>query len=146
MTLAYVDTSVLLRHILGEPGAHFPLNRFADLYASELLKVEALRTIDRLRIHGRWSDREVTERIQLLTAVSAAIHEIPIQPPILRRASDPFPIVVRTLDALHIATALLMRQQIGRPLQFLTHDRRQAEAALAAGLKVPEGALHLDDS
>lgn len=135
MKSAFLDTSILLRHILGEPDAYQKLERFDKIYASELNRVEALRTIDRLRIQNRWPQEEVALRIRLLTAVSASMEIIPLQPAILRRASDPFPTTVGTLDALHIATALLIQTQLNKTLLFLTHDIRQGHAAVASGLE-----------
>ena len=73
MKSAFLDTSILLRHILGEPDAYQKLERFDKIYASELNRVEALRTIDRLRIQNRWPQEEVALRIRLLTAVSASM-------------------------------------------------------------------------
>jgi predicted PurR-regulated permease PerM len=43
---------------------------------------------------------------------------------------------VRTLDALHIASALVLQMESGAPLPFATADARQREAADHAGLKV----------
>ncbi len=132
---AYLDTSIILRHILGEPHPYPHLEGFGMLYASELMRVEALRAIDRLRIHNRWPQKEVATRVRLLTAVAAAINIVPLQTPILRRAAEPFPTLVRTLDAIHIATALLAQLQLNTPLVFLTHDKQQGIAAEAAGLE-----------
>lgn len=135
MACAFLDTSVILRHILGEKGAYRHLDAFGDLYASELMRVEALRAMDRLRIQGAWPPEEVALRVRLLTAACAFVSLIPIQPPILRRASEPFPTSVGTLDAIHIATAILVEEQIKKPLLFLTHDTRQGLAAVASGLE-----------
>jgi hypothetical protein len=43
---------------------------------------------------------------------------------------------VGTLDAIHIASALLWVQENEAPLVFLTHDEQQARAAMACGLDV----------
>lgn len=135
MNLAFVDTSVVLRQVLGERGAYPRLEKFDKLYASELMRVEALRTIDRLRIQNAWPQEEVALRVRLLAAVSALINLVPIQQPILRRASEPFQTIVGTLDAIHISTAVLAQEQLKKSLLFLTHDERQGFAAEAAGLE-----------
>jgi hypothetical protein len=41
--------------------------------------------------------------------------------------------VVKTLDALHVATALLLSERRGLDLTFATHDAQQATAARALG-------------
>lgn len=133
---AFVDTSVIIRYILGEKGAFTSLGKFGHIYASELLRVESLRTIDRLRIQNSWASDEVALRVRLLTAVGQAIEWAPIQDPILRRAAEPFPVVAGTLDAIHISTALLLQTQLKKDLLFLTHDLRQGEAAEACGMEI----------
>ena len=134
--IAFVDTSVILRRVLGEKGGYEGLDKFEKLYASEILRIEALRVIDRLRIQNNWPEKEVALRIGLLTAVCLPIQMITLQSQILRRAGEPFPTLVRTLDAIHIATALLAQYQIDKPIIFLTHDREQGIVASAAGLQV----------
>ena len=134
MKIAFLDSSILLRHILKEEGAYPHIEKFQKVYASELLRIEVLRTIDRFRIRYSWDQEEIATRIRLLTALSAGMEFVALQSPILRRASEPFPTVVGTLDALHIATALLTQIQTDKELLFLTHDKKQGLAASAAGL------------
>jgi hypothetical protein len=55
--------------------------------------------------------------------------------PVLSRALEPFPTAVRTLDALHLASADFLRSQ-GQAVQLATYDERQLEAARALGLEV----------
>ena len=43
---------------------------------------------------------------------------------------------LRTLDAIHVATAVLVSSELGSPLAYVTADRAQASAARDAGLKV----------
>ena len=59
-----------------------------------------------------------------------------LQRPILARASDPFPTPLGTLDALHLATALVWRERMRQPLVMATHDGGLALAARAFGLEV----------
>jgi hypothetical protein len=55
---------------------------------------------------------------------------------ILRRAGEPFPTPLGTLDALHLATALAWREGTGDPLVMATHDRELGLAAAAVGFQV----------
>lgn len=61
-----------------------------------------------------------------------------VQPtfPILRRASETFPMALGTLDAIHLATALAWNESLGTSLIFATHDQTLAKAAKAFGLKI----------
>lgn len=132
---AYVDTSVVLRVVLGEPGV-LPEWRSIDVaVASELLRVEALRTIDRARILLQLSDEEVASRREGVFAILGACHIARVDGSVLERAAEPFPTLVRTLDAIHLATALLIRAEHD-DLAFATHDRQLATAARSVGFKV----------
>jgi hypothetical protein len=56
---------------------------------------------------------------------------------VVARASGTFPHPIRALDAIHLATALLARDQLEVPnLVFATHDRQQAACATALGFDV----------
>ncbi len=61
---------------------------------------------------------------------------VEVAPAILERASQPFPIALRTLDSLHLATALLWSQDEDSDLHFATHDRTLGLAARALGFPV----------
>lgn len=56
-------------------------------------------------------------------------------PPVLVRAADPFPTPLGTLDALHLASALLVREEVP-DVMLATHDERLATAAVAMGFGV----------
>ena len=135
--IAYVDTSALLRHVLQEPGRLEELRSGDALVSSELLAVEALRTIDRLRHQGALSLQEATARREVLTEWLEAIDLVLLRRPILARASEPFPSPLGTLDALHLATALVWRDRSSQQdLVIATHDRDLALAARAFGFEV----------
>ena len=71
-----------------------------------------------------------------LTDILGNLTLLRLTEPVLRRASGPFPTVVGTLDALHLATALALGEVGIEDLVFATHDERQARAAAAVGLSV----------
>jgi predicted nucleic acid-binding protein len=132
---AYVDTSVLLRVVLGEPR---PLTEWRSIdlaLTSELTRIEALRTIDRARIELRLSDTEVAERRALILGALDGFHLARLDGVVLDRAAEPFPTLVRTLDAIHLATALLSRAE-HQGLVFATHDHAQAMGARSVGFRV----------
>jgi uncharacterized protein len=131
----YVDTSVLLRVVLGEPGVLAEWTAIDMAVASELTRVEALRTIDRARILVHLPDEEVAFRREGVLAILGGIHVAGLNAAVLERAADPFPTLVRTLDAIHLATALLVRAEHD-DLVFATHDRQLAIAARSVGFQV----------
>lgn len=134
--IVYLDTSALLRLVLRESGALEQLRDAEALVSSELLVVESLRTIDRLRLQGTVSVEDATRRRAIVEEWLDAVDLVLLQPPILSRASDPLPVPLGTLDALHLATALVWRERMGRPVVMATHDASLALAARAFGLEV----------
>jgi len=55
-----------------------------------------------------------------------------VRPPVLSRASEPLPVPIGTLDAIHLATALIWRDRLGPLPQMVTHDPALGAAARAA--------------
>lgn len=133
---SYLDTSALLRLILGEPGALDEVSRAERLVSSELLAVEARRTLDRLQRMGALPEQEALSRLDLLTEWLEAVDLVLLRAPILARAGDPLPTPLGTLDALHLATALVWRDRMQQPLGFATHDAALAAAARQHGFAV----------
>ena len=133
--IAYVDSSVVLRIVLGQPD---PLPEWSHLeraISSELLRVECLRALDRLRIRAGLDDRTVAERRAALLETLDAIDLVALDAGVLTRAAEPFPTLIRTLDALHLASALAVREEVPS-IVFLTHDVKLGLAAAATGFDV----------
>jgi predicted nucleic acid-binding protein len=134
--IAYLDTSALLRLVLGEQGALEEMRSCAGLVSSELLAVESLRTIDRLRLQGALSVEEAASRRAIVAEWLEAVDLVLLQRPVLARASEPFPTPLGTLDALHLATALVWQDRMRQTVVMATHGRDLALAARAFGLEV----------
>jgi predicted nucleic acid-binding protein len=131
----YVDTSVLLRVVLGERGRLREWSRSKRWISSELVRLESLRTIDRARVQLRLADRAVSARRAAVLEHLRAFELVGLQAPVLERAADPFPTSLGTLDAIHLASALLARDRYS-DLVFATHDDELAIAAEAMGFDV----------
>lgn len=134
--IAYVDTSALLRLAMREPGALEELRACETLVSSELLAVESLRTIDRLRLQSTLSASEAAARRAVVGEWLEAVDLVLLRHPILARASEPFPTPLGTLDAIHLATALVWRERMQRPITIATHDAGLALAARSFGVDV----------
>jgi len=132
----YVDSSVVLRRLLREPGAFERWSDWEWAVSSELLHVEAHRAINRLRLTRSMVDEEVAPLMAVFRSLTRVFEMVPIRSLVLERAASAFPTVVGTLDAIHIASALLWVQENEEALVFLTHDEQQARAAMACGLDV----------
>ena len=133
---AYVDTSALLRVVLREAGVVDDLRSYDALVSSELLAVESSRTIDRLRLQGTLSTEEAIERLRIVAEWLQAIDLVLLRPAVLSRASEPLPTPLGTLDAVHLATALVWHERMGTPLVVATHDAALGLAARAFGFEV----------
>jgi predicted nucleic acid-binding protein len=81
------------------------------------------------------ADRELARRRATALTVLSGFALVRLNRAVLARAADPFPTRIRTLDALHLASALLIRARFPAT-RFATHDADLAAAALAEGLSV----------
>jgi len=134
--IAYLDSSVLLRVVLGQPNALEEWDEIERGVASRLAEVECLRTLDRLRLAEPLADQEIAIRREAVYRVLDAIDIVELTRPVLARASQPMPTALGTLDAIHLATALLWGERSGTRLEMATHDQALATAARASGLQV----------
>ncbi len=107
------------------------------MITSQLLEVEAFRAVDRERLLGHLGDEETARKRSELMVLLEMLDLMPIDKMVLERAKSSFAVNVRALDAIHVATAeVLVIEAAGEPLEFWTHDSRQATAALSRGLAV----------
>lgn len=134
--IAYVDASVLLRVALGQPDALPEWRQIRQGIASALVMTESLRTLDRLRIRAHLADAEVANRRATILQLIASLELVEIEAVVLERASQPMPTELGTLDAIHLATALLWKEMTRADLVMATHDGALALGAQAHGLPV----------
>lgn len=102
--------------------------------ASLLAEIECLRTLDRLCVAARLTDRELARRRQAVYRVLDATEVVDATRPVLARAARPMPTALGTLDAIPLATALLWREWRGADPVFATHDATRALAVHASEL------------
>ena len=134
--IAYVDASVLLRVALGQPNALPDWRQIERGVSSALITTESLRTLDRVRPRAQLSDIEVAQRRSTILALLDSLELVEIDSLVLERAAQPMPTEVGTLDAIHLASALLWRDAMGVDLVVATHDGALGLAARAHGFKV----------
>jgi len=126
-TTAYLDASAAVKLLRPEPetsALRAVLAAIAGHVSSELLEIE-LRCVARREGGG--------ELIERADRICAAVDLLPYTSAVRARAGEAFAPPQRALDALHLATALDLRLEA---LVLVTYDRRQAQAARAAGLDV----------
>ena len=104
--------------------------------SSALIAIESLRTVDRLRIRAGLSDAEIARRRATILNLINSLELIEIDSIVLDRAAQPMPTELGTLDAIHLASALLWKDAMGADPVMATHDGALGLAAQAHGLTV----------
>ncbi len=132
--IAYVDSSVLLRVVLGQEGSLAEWPQIERGVVSALVQVECLRTLDRLRVAHGFPEGEVATRREAVVRLLESMEAVAVTAPVLRRAEQPFPVTLGTLDALHLATALLWTDLTGEAPVMATHVAALGAAARSMGL------------
>ncbi len=123
--MIYLDTSVALAHLLAEDRSPPASIWQAALISSRLLEYEIWT-----RIHARKLGASHGEETRALIGRVALIELVP---PVLARAVEPFPLPVRTLDALHLASIEFLRGR-GQEIELATYDERLQTAARALSI------------
>lgn len=134
--IAYIDSSVLLRVVLGQADRLKEWGRISTGVGSGLLEVECLRTLDRLRIGGHLTMEQAVVRREAVFRVLEGLELVELSSAVLHRAAQPMAAPLGTLDAIHLATAEMWREARGRDLVLATHDKALALAARATGFRV----------
>jgi len=116
--IVYLDTSVVLRVLVGEPEPTDARGKWEKAYSSALWRVEALRTVDRLRLAHEITDTEVADLVRDVQTINDTLAIYPLNDRIMQRASETFPTVVGTFDATHLASAIFIREVQGVDLTF----------------------------
>ncbi len=138
---AYIDTSVLLKRYLEESGtaeARQLLRRYR-VVSSAITPVEATSALWRRRALGDVAEADLEAILRRLAADRSHWEFIDLTTDILDRAEQIIQRAgVRTLDAVHLASALTIQAAHGRrrQAQFITSDARQRDAAAGLGLRV----------
>ena len=131
--IAYVDSSVLLRVVLAQPDRLTEWPTIRQAVTSALTEVECLRALDRRLRQGLLDAGDLADRRGLVLRLLERMDRVDVSPAALRRAADPFPTPLGTLDAIHLATAILWRDGRTEAPVLVTHDGQLATAARATG-------------
>lgn len=125
MAAIYLDSSAIVKLVIAEPESA-ALGRFLrrrrPLVASALVRTEVTRAVLREGEQGIARVRVVLDRIDLVR----------LNDRVLEAAGVLLPVEVRSLDAIHLATARLLGSDLGH---VVTYDERMLEAARLLGLR-----------
>ena len=135
----YAESSAVLAWIFGEERSDAVRRELAvasRVVTSDLTLVECDRAFHRAAAGGRWGAREIEQMRAMLETTALHWTVSGLRSEVVDRARRGFPREpVRSLDALHLATALLIRD-IRPGLRLLSFDRRIRENAVALGFDV----------
>lgn len=127
--MIYLDTSVVLAHLLSEDRVPPAALWQQTLVSSRLAEYEVWT-----QMHGRDLGPSHAEAAQALLGRIALVE---LAQPVLARALEPFPswARVRTLDALHLATCTFLNDN-GQAVRLASYDNRMNDTASAMGISL----------
>jgi predicted nucleic acid-binding protein len=137
----YFDTCALIKLVRQDAGSA-ALSRFIDAhpgsrwFASEIATAEIARTVRRINHddNGRIIDQaRLAAELRHAESLCGNLDLVPVSTRVLSDAAALRRPFLRTLDAIHLATAAGIRTGL---TAFLTYDKRLAAAAEEAGLPV----------
>jgi predicted nucleic acid-binding protein len=135
----YVESSAVLSWLLGESGGEgvAQVLRGADaVVASDLTVLECERVLIRARTSGLITEAAAADQYAALARVSTHWTLLRVDAEVLDRCRHPFPIEpVRTLDAIHLASALTARAAVPG-VAMVSLDQRVRENAARLGFDV----------
>lgn len=137
--IAYAETGAVLAWVLGETGDDDVRKALASaerVVSSTLTQVECARGISRAVGMGRIGRGEELAALRLMDTAAATWAVLEMSGRVLTRARGTFPVEpVRTLDAMHLATAMVFREAMA-DLAVVSLDDRIRANAVALGFAV----------
>lgn len=138
--VAYLDSSLLLRHILlAEQAAILHAWQCDQVVTSELTVIECRRVIHRYRLSAELDDQGFLTATRRLDRALGGVLVLALSEEVKRRAMGSFPVVIKTLDALHISSAVAYAERYTTVPSMLlfSYDRGMNRAAAVLGLGTP---------
>lgn len=137
--IVYAESSAVLAWLLGEstePLVRAALDSADRVVTSSLTALECARGLTRAKLSGRITGVQALATLRLLDDAQSTWDVHVLSDRVVTGARATFPVEpVRTLDALHLATALVLQEAIG-PLTLLSFDERVRANATALGFTV----------
>jgi hypothetical protein len=135
----YAESSAILAWLLDEASGTLVRAALAEattVFASDLTLIETDRVLLRAAALGELTAAEAADRHAYLVAAAAHWHLLRISPDVVERARRPFPgEPIRTLDAIHLASALVARSTVPG-LAVLSLDDRIRKSARLLGIRL----------
>ena len=138
--IAYMDTSAMVKLYLSEPGSEASIRLWREsqrIAVSAVGYAELVAAFQRKRREGIVSREGLTRAIRSFKSDWESVQVVPLSPQLNRRidrlvADHP----LRGFDAIHLASALAIRDAVGEEFLLVSADRRLLDAAQKEGLNV----------
>ena len=138
---AYFDTSALVKRYVkeeGSPRVRVLFKRYRFL-SSAITPLELVSALCRRRATGELAEKDYRAILSRMEKDRAYWELIEVSPRVLERAEELIQqAALRTLDAIHIASALMFQSASGIRVPFITGDARQYETANQLAMHVVE--------
>jgi predicted nucleic acid-binding protein len=132
--IVYAETSAVLQWLFAEDRGEAVRATLAEaqkVVSSRLTMIEARRVVRRAEREGRVTAAQAADVLAVLAQAASTWALLEISETVARRAEEGFPTEpVRTLDAIHLASALLLRQAFPDLMVMTTEERVRSNAAL----------------
>jgi hypothetical protein len=125
----YLDTSVVLGHLLAEDRRPPDTLWSQPMVSSRLLEYEVWT-----RLHAR---NLATSHGEAARALLARLAFLELATPVLARALEPWPLPLRTLDAMHLSSLAFLHSR-GQRVLLASYDERQVAVARALGFELAD--------
>ena len=131
----YLDSSVVLRFILSGDQRLTMITPADQVGSSDLLFIECHRVLQRERLENHIDDKQYTASVIQLEAIRDRLYIIELGPAVKRRAAGPFPTIIGTLDAIHLASAILWKEtEPNSEFFLLSSDKQLSLCARSMGI------------
>ena len=134
----YLDSSVALAALLEKSPVLDALSGEPEVASSRLLWIEVSRVLERAVRTSRLSVPDSVAARRRFDQMATGIAQLKLHEPVFSRASGPYPVVIKTLDALHLASAELWLQGASTTgAAVWTLDRQMNLCAASLGFQTP---------
>lgn len=129
----YLDSSLVIRQLVGTSAPWTGWGTWTAAYASTLMRTECYRMANHLRLTGKLDDVQRARLGTWIERVCDSVTQVPVTDGVLRRAADAFPTAVGTAQAIHLATLLELQSAHGITCLLATDDEELLQAAESMG-------------
>ena len=132
--IVYLDSSFVIRRLLGVGKPAEFWGKWEKAYASTLMRTECFRIANNLRLAGKLDDAGRARLGAWIETVCNAVTQIPLTDNVMKRAAEAYPVEVGTLQALHLATMQELESVHGVKCVLASDDDGLVQAAKSLGI------------